>query len=481
MLDISVTSNSGHFLRRVAFWGLVGLLVWAPFPLGGAVAWASGVQVLAVAALLFLCGISIWLDRNALRGAIPPLVPTVLFSAALLWMAVQTLNIVPASWIHPIWNLAADGLHQTVSGAISLNPWQTQVELIKLLSYLAAGWIAYYLAQHEQFAIGLLHAIMAVGVIYSIYAFVLALIGVGQSDLLYSVDFHSPYISGPFLLHNSFATYSGLIAVAAVSKLFSHGISKIAPARTWRGSIFGLLDFTLGRGAVLVLATVLPFAAVVASASRAGFAATTVAAFVVGTISLVAVRRERRQWLVVGAAVCLAVLLIAMATSAQTLDARFRLLIDSGNADNVRLALWQAASRMVGDAPLVGLGLGTYLDAYPLYATQVLPFVMDKAHCDYLEFAAGVGLPAAIAWWLGLFWIFFLCARGVIVRRRNKVFPVAAIGAFALIALHSTVDFSLQLPAVALLFSVLIGLGLAQSRSTSERARLDVMRASIAK
>ena len=62
----------------------------------------------------------------------------------------------------------------------------------------------------------------------------------------------------------------------------------------------------------------------------------------------------------------------------------------------VKIALWSAAQRMITSAPFLGLGLGTFQDAYPMYATQMLPFIMDKAHSDYLEFAAGLGLP----WWV---------------------------------------------------------------------------------
>ena len=124
---------------------------------------------------------------------------------------------------------------------------------------------------------------------------------------------------------------------------------------------------------------------------------------------------------------------------------------------------------MIADAPWFGLGLGTFQDAYPLYASQVLPFVMDKAHCDYLEFAAGIGLPAAIAWWIAIAWLTLLCLRGVRVRRRNRLYPLVAVAASVLVAVHSSVDFSLQLPAVALLYATILGLGVAQALPTRNK------------
>jgi O-antigen ligase len=91
---------------------------------------------------------------------------------------------------------------------------------------------------------------------------------------------------------------------------------------------------------------------------------------------------------------------------------------------------------------------------------------MDKAHNDYLEFAAGLGLPAAIAWWTAWTLLIADCLRGVFRRRRNRQFVILAVGASVLVAVHSAFDFSLQIPAVAFFYAALIGIGLAQSRST---------------
>jgi O-antigen ligase len=121
---------------------------------------------------------------------------------------------------------------------------------------------------------------------------------------------------------------------------------------------------------------------------------------------------------------------------------------------------------MISDAPLLGLGLGTFPDAYPLYASRVLPFVMDKVHNDYLESAAGLGLPAAIAWWTAWGLLVLDCARGTFRRRRNRQFVILAVGASVLVAIHSAFDFSLQIPAVSLFYATIFGIGLAQARST---------------
>jgi O-antigen ligase len=248
------------------------------------------------------------------------------------------------------------------------------------------------------------------------------------------------------------------------------GSQSIVAARGARQLALTIMQFCFGRGAPILVAVLLCFAGVVASASRAGFTATMCGLAVLSLASLMVTQRgSTRLWAGAGALVAVLPVLFLIVFNGDTLADRIGQLLDAGLTDEVRLTLWAAASRMIADAPWFGLGLGTFQDAYPLYASQVLPFVMDKAHCDYLEFAAGIGLPAAIAWWIAMAWLTLLCLRGVRVRRRNRVFPLVAVAATVLVAVHSSVDFSLQLPAVALLYATILGLGVAQALPTRNK------------
>jgi O-antigen ligase len=449
-------------------WLFVGVLAWAPFPLGGAISWGAGLQEMLIAVCWLSWTISIhgrrWEDWSEFR---PVLVPLALGLIVLCWAGVQMLPITPASWAHPIWALASDTLGQNVPAVISLNPWRTETELLKLGSYIAACWLAFSLARRSDAAAILLNAVIAIGAFYALYALVLALIGIDQTKIFYSVPFPNSLISGPFMLHNSFATYSGLAALAAIAKLFAMGSQSIVAGRGARNLALTIVQFAFGRGAFLLVAVLLTFAGVVASASRAGFAAIICGFAALALASLLMTRHRRAGlWTAAGSLLAVLPLLFLIAANGDTLGDRLGQLLDTGTADNIRLALWPAARRMISDAPWLGLGLGTFQDAYPLYATQVLPYVMDKAHCDYLEFAAGVGLPAAIAWWSAMLWLFFLCLRGVRVRRRNRLYPLVAVGASVLVAVHSSVDFSLQIPAVALSYATLFGIGVAQALPT---------------
>jgi O-antigen ligase len=91
----------------------------------------------------------------------------------------------------------------------------------------------------------------------------------------------------------------------------------------------------------------------------------------------------------------------------------------------------------------------------------LLPGYFDHAHHDYLELAAdfglvGLGLLGALV--LSTFWV---SARTLATRRsalpRGIAFGVMM--AIVAIAIHSTVDFNLQIPANAMLTVVVLGMG----------------------
>lgn len=456
-----------HATKSTAVGLFIAILAWSPFPLGGAVAWAAGLQEILIAicwVLWVLATVGTGREFRSSNHVI--VVPAMLAAFAILWAIVQVMPSVPANWAHPIWAMASDALGKSVPPVISLNPWRTEAEVLRLASYGMACWLAFHMARRAETAMLLWNAVIIIGAAYALYAFLLEIVGAQQTGLFYSVPYRNTLLSGPFMLHNSFATYTGLVAIAAVAKLFAEGSTAIQVGRGWRRLMHSTVLYCFGSGALVLVAAVLAFAAVVASASRAGFAGTMCGLATIALVSLSIVRgKASRTWAVAGALAAAAPLLFLITLNGGSLGTRINELLASDASDQIRLSLWAATSRMISDAPFLGLGLGTFEDAYPLYASQVYPFVMDKAHCDYLEFAAGLGLPAAIAWWAALLWLVALCLRGIRQRRRNRHYAIAAIGASVLVAVHSSVDFSLQLPAVAFLYATLIGVGVGQSQS----------------
>jgi len=143
---------------------------------------------------------------------------------------------------------------------------------------------------------------------------------------------------------------------------------------------------------------------------------------------------------------------------------------DSEELTRGRGAVYSLVVRAIGDAPLLGTGYGSFRDVFPLYrdATVDGPRAWEQAHNTYLENALELGIPAAVALWGAVLGCARCCWLGVRLRRRNGFYPAVGVAATALVAAHSTVDFSLQIPAVSVTYAFILGIACAQSYPTGD-------------
>jgi hypothetical protein len=118
--------------------------------------------------------------------------------------------------------------------------------------------------------------------------------------------------------------------------------------------------------------------------------------------------------------------------------------------------------KMIVDFPLLGVGLGAWPELFLRYRSGPWsPKFFREAHNDYLEVFAETGFIG-----FGLLAGFFFVAgkrlvRGL-TRASSKHLPLIAgiVAALGGMALHEWLDFNLQIPANAFLFTVLLALGM---------------------
>ncbi len=465
--DPSIARTLATWMEALAFWLLVATLAWAPFPLGSNRPWSWSLLVFLITGLWLIWVLAIWSAPEKLRPLRRLKLPLAFAAITLGWALIQTATWVPSAWIHPVWQLGGDLLGRPVKGTISIDPWRTITEAMKLASYLLAAVLAYLMGQKYERAQRLLDALMIIAAFYAVYAATLQMSGFQQENIFYSTRATGGGFAGPFVSHNNFSTYAGLGALIASVRLFDLGGRTLIVGRGIREFTVSAIYFVFGVGALPASAFLLTFGMMIASGSRAGFIASLVGLTTLMAFGgVIAGQRLSRRWAAVGVATIGAVILMLFMITGSNLSSRFDALVEAGTFDQTRLLLWQSAMRMIADSPFLGLGLGTFEPSYPLYADRVLPFIMDKVHNDYLEFAAGLGLPAAIAWWTAILLLFGMCVRGIFVRRRHRHYALLAIAATALVAFHSIFDFSLQIPAIALTYAVILGLGVAQAAPT---------------
>jgi O-antigen ligase len=157
-----------------------------------------------------------------------------------------------------------------------------------------------------------------------------------------------------------------------------------------------------------------------------------------------------------------AVALVLLQFLGAGVNARFD---SQGLADEGRFDTYRSTLRMIADHPWFGTGLGTFPYAFPAYRSPAVSIwgVWDMAHNTLLEIGSDMGVPIAVLVALAWIGIFATLIRGTIIRRRSRLVSVAALAIAVLAALHSLIDFPLQIPGYAIVALSLIGAGLAQS------------------
>jgi O-antigen ligase len=457
----------------VSCYALIGILAWVNFPLGSNRPWSWSLLALLVSAAWLL-----WIPYAVIRsdetlGALRKIaIPSVVFVIVLAWAVVQALPDTPMAWHNAIWQVLPSGAGANAPGAISMNPFVTMTEVMKLATYLCFGLLVYTLARDATLARRFFSAVVIVGACYALYGFALSLLGTSQGTILEHMT--PPYgrdVTGAFVNKNSFATFTGIVLIVALLDLFEASESAIIRTRGTRVLVSSLIQYLMGRGALRVLACAILFLALVLADSRAGLMAALAGLMTLVLLSgIVAARRGSLARSMAGAGAIFAVMAVLFFVSGASLQDRFDQLMGTQGVAELRPVLWADAEHAIADHALLGTGLGTFRDAYSLYAQEFEPYIVDKVHNDYLELALGLGIPAAIAWVFALAWLLATCVRGVFHRRRRRVYALAAVSATMLVAFHSLFDFSLQIPAVSILFATVMGIGLAQSFRSDERA-----------
>jgi putative inorganic carbon (hco3(-)) transporter len=127
-----------------------------------------------------------------------------------------------------------------------------------------------------------------------------------------------------------------------------------------------------------------------------------------------------------------------------------------------RMKVWRGVMNMIVDYPITGVGPGNFATIYTQYYPPGFSNRHYRAHNDYLEFISEIGIPLFII----IIWMIINLYRTGIRKLKNssKLVRGTTLGALCGISamlVHSFVDFNLQIPANALLFTILVALVMA--------------------
>lgn len=386
------------------------------------------------------------------------------YSIVCLWIFVQAAQWAPAWLADPAWQSAGKILNTNLSGHLSVNPNATLKGAAHLLVYASVFWLTFHLTRTSERAWATIHAITWIGCAYALYGVAVYMAG-NDWIVIYPKWAYRESLTSTFVNRNSYATFAGLTLLCAIAAWLNHFKAFFALKHPLRSKIVLIVEEIFAKAGFKTFAVIAIAMALLLSASRGGVASSSIGLLVLGLLHLRQKRLSLKQLGVLLASSVLAATIIFSASGNHLSKRLPNEQIDSSFES--RNEIYQTTWGAIMVSPWKGTGFGTFENVFPAFRaadTDVL-VLWDKAHNTYLENALELGLPAAFLLNLAIALVAFQCLRGAIIRKRDKLLPTLGVSATVLVGLHSLVDFSLQIPAVSILYACIMGLATSQSWS----------------
>jgi O-antigen ligase len=331
---------------------------------------------------------------------------------------------------------------------LSLFPLGTKIEFFKWIAL--SGFFLFLLrwrssVESQRTTRQLILVILLMGFLESFYGMFLVFKGSGEAT----------FFTGTFASRNHLVGYLLMTIPLGIGFLFSVETGQVTPIRPW----LHRLSFLDGKTLLLGFSIVVMILGLIVSASRAGLLSLLLS-FSLSLLLFYDFRNEKKllkkSVLILGLA-----LVWAGWIGTSALVARFFAVSED---IKLRWVIWENTLQILKDFPLFGSGLGTFAQIFPMYRTFHFRGLVTHAENDFLQLASEVGLVGFGL--LAVLFLFLFFKRGL--RIRSEASPQRYIGVGAMTGIlalmfYSLVEKNLQVPANALLYTLLWGLTLTPS------------------
>jgi O-antigen ligase len=299
--------------------------------------------------------------------------------------------------------------------------------LLQFLAYLALFLAVLIYADTETRAKRIALAIMASGILYSIYGIV--------SNPYLPAD---TYQFATFVNRNHFAAYVEMIIPVTIA------YSLLARSRTVRGAV-------IFAASIMVTALFL-------SLSRAGRICFMIS--MVTFVVLLGIKRPGKNTFMAIILLLILSLFFMFSIGLETTLKRMDTLLDPAKAFFGRAEMYKDTLNIIKDFPVLGTGLGTFKDIAEMYKTLRIQRMYVFTHNEPLQLLSETGLAGFLL--ILLFLILYSKDVFLVWFKRHSPFAVyMAIGGMTglfSVGLHSFFEFPLHIPGDAVLFFLMLGL-----------------------
>ena len=453
--------------ERCALALFLALLVWAPFPLGSNRAWAWTIleSGLFLAAALWVIG---WMQRRhgslaVVRAAWPAFM---LLGAWLAYLALHWTPL-PAELVRVLSPQAAavhalaapyGASHDTGTWiTLSLDPNASFVFWLKSCAWAIAFFLTLALAHTRERARLIALVLVLSGLAQAVYGGLMHLSGTNL-ELFGTKIPHASQASGGFVNRNHLAGFLEITLALGIGLMV--GSLRETGRRSWRQFWRDMAALLLSPRAPLRLFLVAMVITLVMTRSRMGNTAFFSGLLIAGAVSLALSRHATRSTVIlIASLIAIDIFIVGSWFGVEKTMQRIEQTTVGDVEEREDPTMY--ALEIARDYTLFGAGPGTFHTAFTRYrGSDIQPF-FDQAHNDYTQFFVETGaLGAALIGTLPL--MALVLAVLTLSRRRDPLargFAFAVVMGVSAIAIHSTVDFNLQIPANAFAFMVLLAYG----------------------
>lgn len=397
-----------------------------PLPFAGNVDWAWPLFYAAVFFMLFY----------ELKTSVYPLVLTkaspvwLLLLVAQLWVIIQSLLLDNR---HDIQHSLLQGLGLVAFFVLTLLLLTTR-ERIK-----RAIWVVILAASFQ-----------------AVYGALMVLSGLEWSFFTEKSSYQGK-ATGTFINRNHLAGYLEMSLALGIGFLLSQSARYRG---SWRQRLRQTIDTILSPKVIMRLLLAVMVIALVLTRSRMGNTAFFASLMITGGLALVLMKnRSRATTVLLTSLLVIDVAIVGTFFGVEKVAERLQnTSVEKESRDEVARDTYQ----MWQQNPALGIGAGSYQYTYPAYrsADVTVRGLYDHAHNDYLQFLAEFGLSGFIALMLAAGWCGWL---GLVAMRKRHSNLMQGLGfastmGLLAIAIHSSVDFNLQIPANAFMFVFLMAM-----------------------
>jgi len=357
-------------------------------------------------------------------------------------MVLQLIPIPIGGMAHPIWTSAATALGVPTLGRMSADPGATLLSLCRYFCVvgitIAAACVAVDRRRAELLLFSLVAAVSAIAAIFFIYS-------VGGYAL-----FGATYNPGRASVMSAVNVLGTIVAAAAAIRAFERFETRSGREMTlgqfWKSFALWLAAWSMSWLVISNRSTHI-FAAACGSATLA----------IIEFIRRLGISQKAGA-ILAALTIVIGIVVVAIQPTSQR-DVTLRFAATATPSSNLSVA-----EQMLSDARWVGAGAGTFSSLAPIYRdindpdVQTAPTTAAAIAIEFGRLALPIALAAAIA-------AAVLLARGALKRGRDSFYSAAGAGCVVAMTVELFVDATALATTVQILAAVMLGLGLAQSRS----------------